>query len=424
MKNLLFSLVALFLLGSGTIFATNDHTFSICNINRDSLKSFTFQVWIKNVSATSTDTIYIQAPTININLNTAIANGGTLTCKWGDTTNSYLKYKVLPLACRTNLPTYSAGIFRASGKGKSLNADGIHENAYRLLPGDSVLAGIYRISTSAAAGFAVASPNLAFRVPGSSPYTFINYFKRYDETSTSSGTGFGSANDMDPANGAEPAFFTLTVTGNVTFINIDATGNTALPVELTSFASVVSGREVTLNWKTATEVNFAKFVVERTVSGANSWSSVGSVAASGNSSSPKSYSFSDKKLNTGVYSYRLKLVDNDGSFTYSNSTVEGNVAKPKAFELSQNYPNPFNPTTKVDYQLAEDSRVVVEIYNIAGQKVAQLVNDQQAAGYYTVSVGSSVTSSMASGVYLYRIAVAGTSADAKFVSIKKMILMK
>jgi hypothetical protein len=424
MKNLLLGLLALLFVSNASLYASNEHVYSIRNINRISANSLQFEVWLKNVSTTPTDTLFILSPTLNINFNYAIANGGNLSITQEDI-SGYAKS--LTTDNQPNAPVIDASqgatnlIIRSNGVSSAQDASAVPKNSqvfhYTLVPGDSVIVALFTLATDAAT-FAVQPANLAFRpFSGASPVTSCSYFKRFAEGGTSyfckkSGTKYTS-----------PAQATLSTSANETY-SVDAAASNMLPVELTSFASAISGRDVNLTWKTATEVNFSKFVIERSAKNAGVWSQVGIVNASGNSSSAKSYMFADKKLNTGSYEYRLKMVDNDGSFTYSNSTVEATVAKPRDFEISQNYPNPFNPTTKVDYQLSEDARVVVEIYNIAGQKIAQVLNDQQAAGYYTMPIGSNITSSLASGIYLYRIAAVGTTSNAKFVSIKKMVLMK
>lgn len=96
----------------------------------------------------------------------------------------------------------------------------------------------------------------------------------------------------------------------------------------------------------------------------------------------------------------------------SNETVAG---LPTEFELGQNYPNPFNPTTQIEYALPHQSSVKIEVYNIAGQRVASLVNEIQNAGWHTISFDAS---SLSSGVYMYRIQTES------FTSVKKMLLMK
>jgi len=94
---------------------------------------------------------------------------------------------------------------------------------------------------------------------------------------------------------------------------------------------------------------------------------------------------------------------------------------PKAFALEQNYPNPFNPTTNIQYQLPESGEVTVSVFNSIGQQVALLANmENQPAGIYTVSWDAG---SAASGVYFYRIEVAGES-GATFMDVRKMTLIK
>jgi hypothetical protein len=201
--------------------------------------------------------------------------------------------------------------------------------------------------------------------------------------------------------------------------------NSLLPVELSSFTSNANGRNVNINWETKTEKNSNKFVIERTKTDAAAntlnWEFVNSVKAAVLSNSPKQYSFTDKNLQSGNYQYRLKMIDNDGSFAYSK-VVEVVITLPKNFELSQNYPNPFNPTTKVNYSLPSDSRVTLEVYNIIGERVAQLVNEAQSAGYYVVNFGTS-SNNISSGIYIYKLTAVDNTGK-NFFSIKKMMLLK
>jgi hypothetical protein len=216
---------------------------------------------------------------------------------------------------------------------------------------------------------------------------------------------------------------TTDITANGTFVNSGLV-NPVLPVELSSFVSNVSGRQVNLNWETKTEVNTRQFEIDRalvsTTGSSTTWSAVGSVTAAGTSISSKKYSYTDKNLQAGKYQYRLKMIDNDGSYKLSD-VVETAIAVPKNFELSQNYPNPFNPSTKIDYQVPVDAKVILEVYNITGQKVVELVNQEQSAGYYSVNFGSS---KLSSGVYIYRIVASDKATGNNFSSIKKMMLLK
>jgi hypothetical protein len=150
----------------------------------------------------------------------------------------------------------------------------------------------------------------------------------------------------------------------------------------------------------------------------------GIVSASGTSTSQRNYSFIEKNLQVGKYNYRLKMIDYDGSYNYS-SVVETEIAVPKNFDLSQNYPNPFNPSTKINYSLPSDSKIVLEVYNIKGTRVCQLVNEEQSAGYYSLDFNStSIDKNISSGVYFYRINVIEKVTGNNFSVVKKMMLLK
>ena len=194
-----------------------------------------------------------------------------------------------------------------------------------------------------------------------------------------------------------------------------------LPVEINTFTALARDRNVILNWETKTEINSAMFGIERKKENTDEWLNVGMIQAAGNSNSPISYSFVDRKLNSGKYSYRLKMIDADGSYQYSK-TVEVEIGLPKEYALSQNYPNPFNPTTRIDYQLPFDSKVTLEIYGITGEKVATLINSELAAGYYTADVNAGQLN-LASGVYIYRMTAIGGN-NQSFTQVKKLMLMK
>jgi hypothetical protein len=190
------------------------------------------------------------------------------------------------------------------------------------------------------------------------------------------------------------------------------------PVELSSFISAVQGRDVILNWETKTEKNSDKFEVERYTN--LTWTNIGSVKASVLSNSTKLYSFTDKNLQVGKYQYRLKMIDNNGSFQYS-TIIETELALPKDFELSQNYPNPFNPSTQINYSLPSDSKVTLDVYNISGERITLLVDQNQSAGFYSVSF---VNKNISSGVYFYHLVAVDNVTGNKFSSIKKMMLLK
>ncbi|MBK7378761.1 MAG: T9SS type A sorting domain-containing protein [Ignavibacteriales bacterium] len=202
-----------------------------------------------------------------------------------------------------------------------------------------------------------------------------------------------------------------------------------VPVELTSFTATAQRNSVSLNWQTATETNNSGFEMQRSqMSNVNSqtdWQEVAFIPGFGTTTEPKSYSFVDENLSSGKYQYRLKQIDFDGSFEYSN-TVEVEVTSPTEFSLEQNYPNPFNPTTKIKYTIPSvtlslskgDVYVTLKVYDLLGNEIATLVNKQQQPGTYEVEFNVGQAISLSSGVYYYQLRAGGHT------QTKKMLLMK
>lgn len=186
-----------------------------------------------------------------------------------------------------------------------------------------------------------------------------------------------------------------------------------VPVELTSFTADVNNGIVVLNWQTATEINNQGFQIERRAE-ASDFTSIGFVAGSGTTTEPRSYSFTDNSVGNGKYFYRLKQIDFDGSFEYSNE-IEVTIITPLTFGLEQNYPNPFNPSTNIKYSIPEAGNVKLSVYNIVGEEVALLINGYSEAGTFDLIFDASI---LPSGVYLYKLQ-SGNS-----VQTRKMMLLK
>jgi len=126
----------------------------------------------------------------------------------------------------------------------------------------------------------------------------------------------------------------------------------------------------------------------------------------------KDNSFTDKNLSGGSkFIYRLKQIDNDGAFAYSDEVD----VLPEKFELYQNYPNPFNPVTNIKFNLSHNSKIRIDVYNIIGQHVATIIDKEIEAGFYNIPFDGS---SLSSGVYIYRIQAQ------EFSQAKKMLLVK
>jgi hypothetical protein len=98
---------------------------------------------------------------------------------------------------------------------------------------------------------------------------------------------------------------------------------------------------------------------------------------------------------------------------------------PAAAGLSQNYPNPFNPSTVINYTLPMQSTVTLTIYNVLGQEVIRLADENQDAGYYTARwVGANAMGNpVATGLYFYKLEALGTDGNI-FTEVKKMLFLK
>ena len=191
-----------------------------------------------------------------------------------------------------------------------------------------------------------------------------------------------------------------------------------IPVELTAFSASVAGTNVELNWTTATETNNQGFEIERSKDNI-SFNNIGFVPGFGTTTEPKSYSYTDQSVNSGKYYYRLKQVDFDGSINYSD-VVEVDVSLPTNFALEQNYPNPFNPSTSIQFSLPVDAQVTIGVYNLVGEKVAEVASGNFAAGSHKVTFNAST---LTSGIYFYQLDATGIDGKT-FSSVKKMTLMK
>jgi hypothetical protein len=201
------------------------------------------------------------------------------------------------------------------------------------------------------------------------------------------------------------------------FVEVDFVA--IVPVELTSFTASVSEGSVVLNWETATELNNQGFEIERSTT-VQGWEKIGYVPGFGTTTEPRSYSFVDANVVTGSYSYRLKQIDYDGTYSYSDEVGVEMDFTPNDYTLSQNFPNPFNPTTTIQFQVPEAGEVSIVIYDMLGQVVKELFAENVQAGKYSVDWNGVNNSGlkMSSGSYIYRM-TAGN-----FIETKEMILLK
>jgi hypothetical protein len=204
--------------------------------------------------------------------------------------------------------------------------------------------------------------------------------------------------------------------GNVYNINLwdidDVQVDYVVPVELVSFSGNFNEESVELNWSTSTETNNRGFEIQRSNDG--EFETIAFVEGFGTTTEFHTYAYTDQNVDAGKFSYRLKQLDFDGTFEYSN-VIEVEVPLLRDFTLDQNFPNPFNPSTTITFSLPEATEVSLTIYNTLGQRVAELVNTKLEAGRYSYEWNAS---NVTTGMYIYELRTSN------FVSVKKMVLLK
>lgn len=223
---------------------------------------------------------------------------------------------------------------------------------------------------------------------------------------------YDAGSSIDIQTGGDVCADNITINGTFSGAGTICTG--ALPVTLSLFNALSQKNNVILRWKTESELNNSGFDVERKTD-RGEWSKIAFVQGSGTTNQPVEYAYEDKKLMPDKYFYRLKQIDYNGNYEYFDLALYVLISKPQVFSLGQNYPNPSNPKSNIDFQLPEKTLINISVYNLLGQLVATLVNQEKDAGIYTVVFDGS---NVSSGTYIYRI-TAGT-----FTEVKKMLIVK
>jgi len=193
---------------------------------------------------------------------------------------------------------------------------------------------------------------------------------------------------------------------------------TEMPVRLVSFVTSINKNKVELKWSTASEVQNYGFEIEKSkdskIERFKEWKKIGFVKGAGNSNSPKEYSFVDQTTLYGNYSYRLKQIDLDGSFEYSDAVTVTVGSRPQVYDV-KNFPNPFNPITTIRFELPKASKVKLSVYDITGQLIATLVDEYLEEGIYQEAFDAR---DLPSGVYFSILQTEGIKVTRKILLIK------
>jgi len=190
------------------------------------------------------------------------------------------------------------------------------------------------------------------------------------------------------------------------------TNITPTPVTLISFSGSLVEGNIELNWETASEQNNKGFEIQRTVNGSE-WSAIGFVAGAGNSTTSKKYRFVDEKPAAGKYQYRLRQIDFDDSFKYSQ-IISKVISSQEGMKLYQNFPNPFNATTTIRFEVFQSTKLSLAIYDVNGRKVKVLYSGIKHAGLHAIVFNSKL---LGAGVYYYKL-----TSDAWPSAVRQMII--
>jgi len=187
------------------------------------------------------------------------------------------------------------------------------------------------------------------------------------------------------------------------------------PVVLTSFNVYEENDKIICRWNIAEESEISGYGIEKSFDGI-SWNTAGFVPAK----KLNSYSFIDNAEGISKIYYRIKIINFDGKFNYTDKVEFNNGNKKFHFQLSQNFPNPFNSTTNIQFYVPELSDVKIELFNILGKKVMDIISRKYETGSYNLQLS---LVNLASGVYLYKMTATGQS-NKVFEQTNKLIILK
>lgn len=198
------------------------------------------------------------------------------------------------------------------------------------------------------------------------------------------------------------------VTDDVQFGGYACTGSgvytsEGTPVELATFTACAQQSQIRVEWTTKSESNNYGFEIEKSENG-EKFDSIQFIKGFGTTNNPQFYVYTDEDVPVGKYYYRLKQIDFDGQFSYSEK-IEVYLRAPGNYSLTQNYPNPFNQDTRIFFQIPEDNRVIFKIFNALGQEIETLIEKEMRAGYHTIAWNGKEKNGLAapSGIYFYQI---------------------
>jgi hypothetical protein len=199
-----------------------------------------------------------------------------------------------------------------------------------------------------------------------------------------------------------------------------------VPIQLASFAGyALASGGVHLTWRTQSETNNFGFEVQKALGVPENFATIANsfIPGHGTTVQPQDYQFTDSSAAAGVWYYRLKQIDLDGTVNYHDPirvdvgsvTSVTEEAVPTVFTLDQNYPNPFNPSTTIRYGLPQGDYVKIVVYDMLGREVARVLEGPQTAGFHEITFEAG---DLPSGTYVYRLETPAQTLAKKLVLVK------
>ena len=205
----------------------------------------------------------------------------------------------------------------------------------------------------------------------------------------------------------------VTICSSVSAVGTVTVNNVILPVTLIQFKGRKKEETVLLDWVTSTEINVNRFEIERSKDG-TAFNKIGTVAGTGNSSINQSYAFNDNSPRATVNYYRLKMIDNDGKFTYSSILVflgnqTGNVV------IQTIKPNPFKDAINIEMLLQQKQPLKIQIIDMAGR----VVGTKDFIGLAgNNNIGYTGLSNLTEGIYFVKIITTDAVLQQRVLKIK------
>lgn len=190
----------------------------------------------------------------------------------------------------------------------------------------------------------------------------------------------------------------------------DATLPQILPVELAMFNVRYESGKVKLYWVTTNEINNRGFEIERSINNQN-WHTAGWVDGNGTTDGMHTYEFIDLPSVDGDYLYRLKQVDFNGQYKYSD-IAHTIVVTGRDIYLGQNYPNPFNDKTNIYFIMPETASVTLKLFDVLGRELKVLFNGIAERGNHKIEFNAS---GLHAGIYYYTLTANGYSTARKMI---------